>query len=138
MTIGCIEDVTFEVSDGHLRRTGKIFTPNKIGQKYSATYGSHARASGDTLIDFASEDSETYSLGITLSEFEGVNVVHSINLLREYLREGKACRMVFGNRPCGKYRWVIQDMSVTEKMWAKDGTCIAAEVSLSLLEYLRK
>lgn len=131
MVVGGLGRLTFYVS------SDKIETVTNFKSSLSAKFGKHQRHSGGTLVEYIGNDAETISFDIVLSASLGVDVEAELDKIREMQRNGEAGQLVIGKRRVGEYRWVIEKSSVTYKYYDKEGRVAHAEVSLSLLEYLK-
>jgi predicted deacetylase len=72
---------------------------------------------------------------MNFSAFLGVNPIKEINKLLEAERKGKIMRLVIGNKPYGKYKWVIEKTSKDLERFDNKGNLLIAKVSISLKEY---
>ena len=128
--IGCLGDIVFEVGPDVVRTAGNIVWSG------SARYEEHQRHSHNALTEFAGIDADRFSFDMKLLSRLGAGVMADLVKIWAYEREGRALQLVFGEKGYGKYRWTIRSHSVKLQYFEKGGELSAAEVSLSLLEYL--
>ncbi|MCH5195952.1 MAG: phage tail protein [Oscillospiraceae bacterium] len=132
MTVGCLGDIVFTVSENEVK------TFNNAKWSGSASFGTHQRHNGSSLVEFVGSDADTFSLNIQLTAFLGVNVMEEIDKIIEAEQQGKILNLVIGKRSYGRYRWVIKKHTVTMKYFGKNNEPTVADVSLSLTEYIKE
>lgn len=131
MTVGCLGNVQFEVSD----RT--VLTLNNLAWSSSASYATHSRHNSKSLAEYTGLDADKLKFDIVLSTMLGVRVDESLHLLNKYQREGRILPLVIGHTVFGKYRWVIDSYTVKIDHMNGRGNIIEAKVSLALTEYVK-
>lgn len=132
MQIGCLGDIAFKVSADMVR------TISNVTWSGSANYNTHARHLTDSLTEFTGVAPDEMTFEIVLSAFLGVSPMADINKIWEYERRGQALPLVIGAKAYGKYRWVIKSHKITMQTFSGSGDLIAATVSISLLEYIKR
>lgn len=131
MTVGYLGDIVFTVA------ADKIETFNNASWGGSASYGTHQRHNGTTLLEFVGSDADTFSFDIKLSAELGVDVMAEIKKILAAERKGEILRLVIGKKSYGRYRWVIKKHTVKMQYYDRRGNLTAVDVSLSLTEYIR-
>lgn len=131
MTVGYLGDIVFTVA------ADKIETFNNASWGGSASYGTHQRHNGTTLLEFVGSDADTFSFDIKLSAELGVDVMAEIKKILAAERKGEILRLVIGKKSYGRYRWVIKKHTVKLQYYDRCGNLTAADVSLSLTEYIK-
>lgn len=131
MTVGYLGDIVFTVA------ADKIETFNNASWGGSASYGTHKRHNGTTLLEFVGSDADTFSFDIKLSAELGIDVMGEIKKILSAERKGAILRLVIGKKSYGRYRWVIKKHTVKMQYYDRRGNLTAAEVSLSLTEYIK-
>ncbi len=131
MIVGYLGNIVFEVT------ADKIETFNNASWGGSASYGTHQRHNGTTLLEFVGSDADTFSFDIKLSAELGVDVMGEIKKILTAERNGEILRLVIGKKSYGRYRWVIKKHTVKMKYYDRRGNLTAADVSLSLTEYIK-
>lgn len=132
MTVGSLGDIIFTVCGN------KIETFNNANWSGSASYSTHQRHNGASLLEFVGSDADTFSLDIKLSALLGVNVENELNKIQTAEQNGKILKLVIGKKSYGRYRWVIKKHSVKMKYFGKNGELVYADVSLTLSEYIKE
>lgn len=132
MQIGCLGDIAFQVSSDTVR------TISNVTWSGSANYNTHARHLTDALIEFTGLAPDEMTFDIVLSAFLGVNPMTDLVKIWEYERKGQALPLVIGSKAYGKYRWVIKSHKIKMETFSGSGDLMAATVSISLLEYIKR
>lgn len=130
--IGCLGEIPFMVSADTLQ------TLNNAVWSGSAVYGKHQRHLMDALTEFTGLEPDQFSFNMTLSAYLGVNPMTAITQLWNYERNGSPIPLVIGTKGYGKYRWTITGHKIKMQTMDGQGNLIAAEVSINLLEYIKK
>lgn len=130
--IGCLGDIIFEVSSDTVRTLDNMMWSGK------ARYSTHQRHLGNALTEFTGLDPDEVSFTITLSAFQGVNPQTELGKLWSYERTGTPVPLVIGDKVYGKYKWSVTNHSTKLKTFDPKGRLTRAEVSINLLEYIRK
>ena len=113
-------------------------TPMNMTWSGSARYATHARHATHALTEFTGLDPDKFSFDMLLTAALGVNPMDELVKLWNYERDGEPVGLVIGGHGYGKYRWTIQKHSTKMKYTDTLGDLYAVEVSVELLEYLRK
>lgn len=132
MQIGCLGDIAFKVSSDMVR------TISNVTWSGSANYNTHARHLTDSLTEFTGLAPDEMTFEIVLSAFLGVDPMADLVKIWEYERKGQVLPLVIGSKAYGKYRWVIKSHKVTMQTFSGNGDLMAAKVSISLLEYIKR
>ena len=130
--IGYLGDILFQVNN----RT--VQTLDNMVWSGSARYAEHQRHLSDALTEFTGLDPDKMSFDILLSKDLGVDVRTELVKIWTYNRSAEALRLVIGSHAYGKFRWVIRDHQIKTKHFDSIGNIQTAEVSINLLEYLRR
>lgn len=126
------EGIIFEVS------SEKIETPDNMVWSGSSRYATHQRHNTHALTEFTGMDPDKISFDITFFAETGVDPLPENVKLWKYMREGIALQLLIGDKPYGKYRWVIKDIKIKMKYFDVHGNQYCTQVSVNLLEYLSK
>ena len=133
MTVGCLGDVQFFVSDDLVK------TFENMKWQGSARITTHDRHMGAALAEFTGSAAETISFDFVLSEFMGVdNVQRELDKLRLYMENGRILQLVIGTKSWGRYRWLISSLESGKNTYDGRGRLLATTVSVSLVEYLKR
>lgn len=130
--IGCLGDIPFEVSADVVRTLDNMTWSGK------AQYATHNRHAGNALTEFTGLDPDEISFTLTFSAYLGVNPQAELVKLWNYERKGTPVPLVIGDKPYGKYKWTIISHSTKLNTYDPAGTLATADVSVSLLEYLKE
>ena len=128
--IGCLGDIPFMVGPDAVK------TPSNVQWHGSARYGEHQRHLFHALTEFTGLDPDKMSFNIYLAAGLGVDVMAELGKLWAYERGAAALTLVIGEKIYGKHRWNIKGHKISMKYFDAGGNVAAAEVSLSLVEYL--
>jgi phage protein U len=131
MAIGVLGDVVFEANPA------RVLTPRDVSWSGSARFSEHKRHAGNALTEFTGIDADKMSLSITLSSDLGIDPQAELSKIWAHERNGDALRLVIGAKAYGKYRWTITSHKTQMRHFDREGNLIAADVSISLLEYVR-
>lgn len=126
--VGCLGGVVFEVSDR------KVQTIQNAQWSGSARYAVHQRHLNDAATELTGSDPDQFSFDMYLSYSLNVNVLSTVVELWNYMRTGKALRLVIGEKTYGKHRWNITSLNVKMQQYDMRGSLIGATVSLTLQE----
>lgn len=129
---GCLGEIVFEVSANTVRTIDNVVWSGK------ARYSTHQRHLSNALTEFTGLEPDEIEFDIELSAFLGTNPLTEMVKIWTYQRNGTPLPLVIGEKPYGKYRWVIVTHSMKYKSYDPSGNVIRSTVSLSLQEYLRK
>lgn len=133
MTVGCLGDVEFSVSSELVK------TFENLKWSGAAKIASHERHLNGALSEFTGSEAEKVSFDFVLSEYMGVaNVQQEIDKLRLYMENGRVLPLVVGTKSYGRYRWLISSMETGKCVFDGRGRLMAADVSISLVEYLKR
>jgi phage protein U len=128
--IGCLGDIVFTVS------SDMVETIQNVQWAGSVRYAEHQRHNNNALTEFTGINADTVSFDMLLSAYLGVKVMNELVKIWTYERKGTSLPLVIGEKPYGKYRWVIKNHKIKMQTFDKAGNIIMATVSLNLLEYL--
>jgi hypothetical protein len=128
--VGCLGDIVFTVS------SDKVETIRNVRWSGSARYAEHQRHKSNALTEFVGINADTMSFEMLLSAHFGVKVMDELVKIWDYERKGTSLPLVLGEKPYGKYRWVIKDHKTGMQTFDGAGNLIGATVNLNLLEYL--
>lgn len=131
MQVGCLGELIFSVSDEMVQ------TISNVQWSGSARYGVHQRHLTDALTEFCGIDPDKLSFDILLSAYLGVEPQQELARLWQYERKGEALSLVIGDKAYGKYRWNIISHKIKLKRFDGSGRLLAAEVAVSLQEFLK-
>ncbi|MCL2693955.1 MAG: phage tail protein [Oscillospiraceae bacterium] len=131
-TIGTLGDIVFSVS----RNTVRTF--DGMRWESSAQYATHNRHLKDVLLEYTGTDADRITFNMYLSAFDGVNPSNELEKLVNAEREGRTMRLIIGNKPYGKHRWVIQRTTKPLERFDNKGILLVARVTVSLLAYSRR
>ncbi|WP_282012772.1 phage tail protein [Pyramidobacter piscolens] len=128
MPIGTFGAVTFEASREFVR------TFDDLQRSGQTQYAEHARIGLKPLLQYVSPGLETISFKMSFSVELHVDPRGEIDLLRVMRDQGHAALLVLDGRPLG--RFVVQSLSETWRRVDNTGYLCAAEVQVSLKEYV--
>lgn len=122
--------IVFEVS------SDKILTFQKMTQTVKGRWSAHAVIQGKPVSEFLGPDQRQGSLSIYLSSALGVKPRTVIEEIEKAVESGMPNQLVVGGKKIGNNEWVITSMSETWGAIIKDGCLVAANLSLTLAEYV--
>lgn len=132
MTIGCLGEVAFEVSDSVVK------TIDKATWSGSANIQTHQRHLDNALQEFVSVDPDAFTFTMVLSKYLGADPLTDIGKIFEYERGGIAVPLVLGNKIYGKYRWLIKSHKAKLELYDGRGNLTSATVDVTLTEYTKE
>lgn len=122
--------IVFEVS------SDKVFTFDKMTQTVSGRWTTHAVIGNKPISEFLGPGQRNISLPIRLNAIHGVRPRSTIENIEKAVESGTPYVFVIGGQRVGSYQWVITDMSETWDEIIKDGKLLAANLTLTLSEYV--
>jgi hypothetical protein len=128
--IGCLGDIAFIAS------SNLVETIQNMQWSGAARYAEHQRHKSNALTEFVGIAADTMSFDLTLSAYLGVKVMDELVKIWTYERKGISLPLVIGEKPYGKYRWVIKNHKIKMQYYDKSGNLTSATVNINLLEYL--
>jgi phage protein U len=133
MVVGCLGTINFRVSSDYVE------TVEKLQYSRSARYAVHQRHGTSALTEFVGYDPAAVSIDVVLDRTLGISdVMKEAGRFEEYMVQGKALPLVLGHKTYGEYRWTIQSCRIVPTHYNGSGDVIAAKITLSLQEYLRR
>lgn len=129
--IGQLGDIEFEVS------SDKVLTFDGLSRKSSARYAYHSRQGMKELGEFLGPSLEEISMTISLSVTGNINPNEEIKRLRELLISGEAVLFILNGEVQGDGHWCVTSVSESHKLVDAQGRTLAADVQISLKEYLK-
>ena len=129
MQIGCLGNITFEVSDSVLK------TIRGASWSGSANIQSHARHLNVALPEFVGVESDSFTFSIRVSKNLGADPVKDIEKIIEYERNGIALFLTIGTMSYGSYKWLIQKHKITFEQYERNGDLSGVDISITLKEY---
>ncbi len=132
MKIGCLGDIVFEVSNEVIK------TIRDISWSGSVSIAPHSLHLGNTLQEFTGTNADSFDFKFRVSSFAGANPISEIEKLCKYERSGKPVSLIIGSKAYGRYRWLIQKHKITFEHYDRSGNLIDADISVSLIEYLKE
>ena len=127
MKVGSYGDVIFQVSDSVIR------TFEKMKMDQTAAYTQHKVHGMKAVPEFTGFDCPQITFEITLSVYFGLTPKAELEKLENIMKSKKAYPLALGTDLYGS-NWLITKISSTFKHFWKDGTLMAASVSITLLE----
>jgi hypothetical protein len=115
-----------------------VQTINNARWSGSARYAEHQRHLTNALTEFTGLDPDKFSFDMFISADLGVDVQETIIKIFEYERKAAPVPLVIGRHARGKYRWTVVRHRITMQHFDATGTLQGANVSVELLEYLRR
>lgn len=131
--IGFLGDLKFEVSDNTILTINNNWT-----WEGSANYATSELLNGDTTVQFTGRGLTKLKFEMKLLAELGASPMDVLTKIWTYEREGRALPLTIGTHAYGRYRWVIQDHSSTTLFTTSEGDQAGADLSVTLLEYLKK
>ena len=77
-------------------------------------------------------------LKILLSGFLGTDVKTELAKLRKYVEEGAVLILTIGGETYGEYRWMITKIKESPEHFDRRGRTLTTDVSVSLIEYVKR
>lgn len=127
MQVGCLGDITFEVSDNTIK------TINNFKRTGSARYATHQRVNNVDLPEMTGVALQNITFDIMISSYLGCDPGTEIKKIIRASDSGKVMRMVLGDDYYG--RFVIQSWAESAQTYHPKAGVTTETVSLTLLEY---
>lgn len=128
--IGQLGDIEFEVS------SDKVLTFDGFSRAGTARYAYHTRQGHKELSEFLGPSLQEISMTISLSVTGKVDPNKEIKRLRELMALGEAVLFILNGEVQGDGYWCITNLSESHKTIDSQGRTLAADVQVSLKEYL--
>lgn len=132
MKIGRLGEVNFEVSGDAIK------TLCDLSITLSARKQTHERHAMKGVVEFGGADPATVEFKMLLSRYLGADVRTDYETLRTYIESGRTLMLTLGGRTCGDYRWLITKLKASAQHFDRRGEIVTMEVSVSLIEYLKR
>ncbi len=132
MTVGCLGGISFLVTSEQVK------TLDRLQYNRSARISVHQRHAASGLAEFTGYDPATVTFDVRLDRTLGIyDVMEEAGKFETYMKDGRTVPLVIGNTIYGEYRWLVQSCALKAKYHDGQGDIIAADLTLSLLEYIR-
>ena len=128
MQVGCLGDISFEVSG---RRIKTIQNFNLSG---SASYAKHQRVGSKELPEYTGENLDTAEIEMIISAYLGASPRRELKKISRAKKAGTAMPLVIGDDYYGRY--VITAYQLTAINYDRDMGVSAFTVKFSLMEYV--
>lgn len=130
--VGALGDIVFTVS------SDKVRTFDSMSRSGSARLATHELINRKPLVEFLGPGSETISMQISFSVYDGLNPKDEATSLRELRDKGKAVVLILGGQPLGDGLWLVESLNETHKYIDNNGAAHQIDVSVTLREYIAK
>lgn len=131
--IGYLGDIRFSVSESTV-----LTLNNGWSWEGSANYASQEIVNGNTLIQFTGLGQTKLTFEMKLLSELGVDPMTVLEKIWTYEREGRTLPLTIGTHAYGRYRWTIESHKSTQIYADAQGNQAGVDLSVSLLEYLKK
>lgn len=128
--IGSLGPVVFETSSERIR----TFTDFK--RSGSARWGKHEIMLGKPVKEFLGPGDEQITFSVRLDVSLGVNPTDELFILRFIRDNGLAMPLILNGRPVSENLWIIESLNENWKYVDNEGRLLAAEVELTISEYV--
>lgn len=122
--------ITFEVS------SKKVLTFNQMQHNVSGRWAQHDIISGKPVSEFLGPGQQKVTLPIYLTVMHGVKPRKIIEKLEQAAEKGTPYTFVIGGKKIGSNKWVVESISETWGEIIDDGKLLAANLTLTLSEYV--
>ncbi|MCP4747973.1 MAG: phage tail protein [Desulfobacteraceae bacterium] len=126
--MGTFGKIVFETS------SEKVLTFDGFERQTKARFASHTVIGQKPVLEHLGTDLDQISMNILFDAFLGVNPLEQINALREMISYGEEQNLVINDEKIGKF--VIESMNENWKAVDNKGRLLAAQVSITLKEYV--
>jgi len=129
--LGTFGDVVFEVS------SQRIHTFNDFTREASARFEEHQRILQKPKLEFLGPEADQITFRMRFDVSFGITDVKAeMDKLLRKCREGKAETLLIGGVRYGLYKWVVESVRQTMKVFDGQGRLISGEVEATLREYV--
>lgn len=129
--IGTLGGISFHVSAWN-----DVYTFDELSRSAKTRTASHEVIGQKPLTEYLGPDLQTLTLKIKLHASRGVKPRNEIDRLIEYCEGGKVLTFTVGGQKVGKNKWLIESVGEAVKYYDMKGSILAADVDLSLKEYV--
>lgn len=130
--IGSLGDIVFEVSSKTIK------TMQSVKWSGKSNISTHSRHLGKSLAEFTGVDASSMTLSVMISRYLGADPLKDIAILEKYETEGIVVSLIIGSKLFGTYRWLVKSHNVTAEYYDRIGNITTANVSISLVEYVKE
>lgn len=130
-TIGALGEIPFVV--GHK----KVQTVSSFQWEESAEIAEHKIIRGPALTEATGEEAGKIEIGMQLVRELGADPMELIAQALGYKRRFTPVALVIGDHTFGRYLWLVKNVKVEAKVFAPSGRLDSADVSISLVEYVK-
>lgn len=131
--IGFLGDIKFSVSEDTVLTLNNGWT-----WEGSANYAASEILNGNTMIQFTGLGQTKLSFDVRLLAELGTDPMEVLTKVWTYEREGRTLPLTIGAHAYGRYRWVIESHRSTSLYTDVEGNQAGTDLTISLLEYLKK
>jgi phage protein U len=124
------ELITFQVS------SKKVLTFHDMQRNVKGKWVAHDVIGKKPKSEFIGPDLQQVTLPIFLSSVHRVKPRKTIERIEKAVEKGTPFTFVIGGKKVGKHQWVIENMSDTWGEIIEDGRLVAANITLTLREYV--
>lgn len=131
MKVGSLGKIIFKVS------ANCVQTIRNINYTGSANISTHSRHNKVGLVEYTGENPAQVTFSMRVSAFLNADPVAVEKTLRDYIRNGTAVTLVIGSQKIGRYKWLVQKFKSTIQNTDRRGNPIDADISITLIEYVK-
>ena len=129
MFIGTFGNVVFETSND-LVRTFKDMTRDT-----NARWASHDIIAKKPVIEWIGPGTETIKFSMQFNSILGVEPKDEEKKLRDMAQTGKVAHIIVGGEPISDYKFIIESISSSGRIYDRDGNLIKSMVDITVKEY---
>lgn len=129
MFIGTFGNVVFETSND-LVRTFKDMTRDT-----NARLASHDIIGKKPVIEWIGPGTDTIKFSMQFNSILGVEPKDEEKKLRDMAQTGKVAHIIVGGEPISDYKFIIESISSSGRIYDRDGNLIKSMVDITVKEY---
>lgn len=132
MTVGSLGDIVFTV------KANKVQTIRDMAYTGKANISTHTRHNKVGLAEYTGEEPAQVTFSMRVSRFLNADPKDAEDKLKSYVAKGTTLTFVLGTERIGRYKWLVQQFKSSVQNTDRQGNPIDADISITLIEYVKR
>jgi len=132
MTVGSLGDIVFTV------KASMVKTIRDIAYTGKANISTHTRHNKVGLVEHTGEAPAQMTFTMRVSRFLNADPKADEEKLNAYIANGTALTFMLGTERIGRYKWLVQQFKSSVQNTDRQGNPVDVDISISLIEYVKR